>query len=372
MARSLVIVESPAKAKTINKYLGRNYTVKASIGHVWTCPRRRSGFVCPAKKKATARRKRRKKKGAKGRRSLKRSWRGSPHHSRRRQDFRAHAADHRGQGQGDSTICARPRNSADAVYLAGDPDREGEAISAHLAMVLAKPSKFTEQEPSASRFKKKEVKSEAAEEAAPEAPKKEIPATDPKKIFRVTFNEITPKAIARRSSIPAGGYEPGGRATGAARSGPHRGLQDFSAAVEQGAPRTFGGRVQTVALRLIVERERKSARSCRRSTGRSTRMLDAGEPPAFEAKLAKHKGEEIAVHNASRGGRGSWPRWKRPSGRWPAWRKRKRGAMRRRRSPLPSCSRPPTTACATPPSAPCRWRSGCMKAWNWAKKARWR
>ena len=50
-------------------------------------------------------------------------------------------------------------NSADAVYLAGDPDREGEAISAHLAMVLAKPSKFAEQEPSVSRFKKKEAKS---------------------------------------------------------------------------------------------------------------------------------------------------------------------------------------------------------------------
>ena len=37
MARSLVIVESPAKAKTINKYLGRNYTVKASYGHATTC-----------------------------------------------------------------------------------------------------------------------------------------------------------------------------------------------------------------------------------------------------------------------------------------------------------------------------------------------
>src|SRR5437899_3340829 len=83
--------------------------------------------------------------------------------------------------------------TADAVYLAGDPDREGEAISAHLAMVLSKPAKFVEQEPSVSRFKKKDAKPE--EPVKKEAPKKEVVAIDPKKIFRVTFNEITPKAI---------------------------------------------------------------------------------------------------------------------------------------------------------------------------------
>ena len=43
MARSLVIVESPAKAKTINKYLGREYTVKASLGHVLDLPKKTSG-----------------------------------------------------------------------------------------------------------------------------------------------------------------------------------------------------------------------------------------------------------------------------------------------------------------------------------------
>src|SRR3989442_13931944 len=87
-------------------------------------------------------------------------------------------------------------HSAEAVYLAGDPDREGEAISAHLAMVLSKPSKYPEQEASAPRWKKKNAKPVPEVEEKDKAdPKKEIPPTDPKKIFRVTFNEITPKAI---------------------------------------------------------------------------------------------------------------------------------------------------------------------------------
>src|SRR5713226_7395371 len=60
MARSLVIVESPAKAKTINKYLGRDYSVKASYGHVMDLPRKELGILMPDeepgnKKKARAR-----------------------------------------------------------------------------------------------------------------------------------------------------------------------------------------------------------------------------------------------------------------------------------------------------------------------------
>src|SRR5450631_2801331 len=51
MARSLVIVESPAKAKTINKYLGRNYVVKASYGHVMDLPKKTIGILLPGQEK---------------------------------------------------------------------------------------------------------------------------------------------------------------------------------------------------------------------------------------------------------------------------------------------------------------------------------
>src|ERR1044071_8376846 len=99
MAKALVIVESPAKAKTINKYLGKQYVVKASLGHVKDLPKKdlavdvEHGFepkyvLIEGKKKLV-------------------------------QELKATA------------------KKVDAVYLAADPDREGEAISYHLQEELA-------------------------------------------------------------------------------------------------------------------------------------------------------------------------------------------------------------------------------------------
>src|SRR6266540_3702419 len=128
MAKALVIVESPAKAKTINKYLGKQYVVKASLGHIKDLPKRdlavdvENGFepryeVIEGKKKLVS--------------ELKQAAR-----------------------------------KVESVYLAADPDREGEAICYHLQEEL-------------------------------DGRKKGSP-----KIFRVMFNEITANAIRKAFETP--------------------------------------------------------------------------------------------------------------------------------------------------------------------------
>ncbi len=167
-------------------------------------------------------------------------------------------------------------------------------------MVLSKPSKFEEQEPTVSRFRKKTAKvpPPPVVEEKEEASKKEAIAIDPKKIFRVTFNEITPKAIraafdkprkvdsnlvdaqqARRVLDRIVGYKVSPILWDKVR----RGLS--------------AGRVQTVALRLIVEREMAIRAFVPQEYWTIHAKLDAGQPPLFEAKLFKHKGEDIEVPN---------------------------------------------------------------------------
>jgi DNA topoisomerase-1 len=190
-------------------------------------------------------------------------------------------------------------NSAEAIYLAGDPDREGEAISAHLAMVLSKPSKFVEQEASAPRWKKKNAKPvPEVEEKDKAEPKKEIPPTDPKKIFRVTFNEITPKAIRAAFDHPRQVNADLVDAQQARRVLDRIVGYKISPLLWDKVRRGLSaGRVQTVALRLIVEREQEIRAFIPQEYWSIHAMLDAGEPPLFEAKLSKYKGEDIEIHN---------------------------------------------------------------------------
>ncbi len=311
MARSLVIVESPAKAKTINKYLGKNFTVKASIGHVMDLPTKTIGIRLPIEDEKP-KKKKRGKKGAKA---------AAPKPPRKPitlddpKIFEPTLQVIPGKGKVVNDL-RKAAQKADAVYLAGDPDREGEAISAHLAMVLSKPAKFLIDEADEENGKKngngaKDDKAEAEKAAAAPAKdkgksgakKKEkdvivIEPIDPKKIFRVTFNEITPKAIraafekprqvdtqlvdaqqARRVLDRIVGYKISPLLWDKVR----RGLS--------------AGRVQTVALRLIVEREQEIRAFIPQEYWSIHAMLDAGEPPLFEARLTKKKGEDIEVKN---------------------------------------------------------------------------
>jgi DNA topoisomerase-1 len=223
MAKSLVIVESPAKAKTINKYLGRGYTVQASYGHVMDLPKKNLGIdtengfeptyeVIPGKVKVIS-------------------------------ELKKAAKD------------------ADAIYLAGDPDREGEAICAHLAEVLGRTK------------------------------------ADRKKIFRVMFNEITPKAIK------AAFEKPGHVDTNLVDAQQARRVLDrlvgykISPLLWDKVRRGLSaGRVQTVALRLIVEREMEIRAFTPNEYWTIHALLAAGSPPSFEAKLHRYKGEEIEVN----------------------------------------------------------------------------
>jgi DNA topoisomerase I len=185
IGKSLVIVESPAKAKTIEKYLGKGFEVLASVGHIMDLPKNDLGVELK-------------------KRTFEPTLQVSP---------------------GKEKVVAQLKKAAakaDHVYLAPDPDREGEAIAYHLALQLGKTS------------------------------------AERKKIQRITFNEITKKAVqeafehardvdqnlvdaqqTRRVLDRLVGYQISPLLWDKVR----RGLS--------------AGRVQTVAVRLIVERERE-------------------------------------------------------------------------------------------------------------------
>src|ERR1051325_10269490 len=163
MARSLVIVESPAKAKTINKYLGRNYTVKASIGHVMDLPTKTIGIRLPGED-PSGKKKARKRKGAK--KSTKAGAKTPKITLDDEKIFEPTLQIISGKGKVIHDL-RKAAHTAEAVYLAPDPDREGEAISAHLAMVLSKPNRFVEAEaPGKQNGKAAEAKEDADAKAA--------------------------------------------------------------------------------------------------------------------------------------------------------------------------------------------------------------
>ncbi len=281
MGRSLVIVESPAKAKTINKYLGRNYTVKASYGHVMDLPKKELGIDIAHGFEPT--------------------YEVSPSKTDVVQALQKAAA------------------TADAVYLAGDPDREGEAICSHLASVLSGPKlEFpTEEELEKEKAEAKEAGKKGKKKAKKPVKKvvaKGKPVIARKNIFRVMFNEITPKAIKAAFEHPGEINENLVDAQQARRVLDRLVGYKISPLLWDKVRRGLSaGRVQTVALRLIVDREAEIRAFNPVEYWTIHALLAAGNPPIFEAKLTKFKGEEIEVHTQAEAdaivaatGSGSW------------------------------------------------------------------
>ena len=128
MGKSLVIVESPAKAKTINKYLGRNFSVKASIGHIMDLPKKDIGIVLPPDDEKPAKKKTKKRASAKKKPEVK----VRPYNPAKIFEPTYVVIPGKDKVVNDLRKAA---STADAVYLAADPDREGEAICAHLTEV---------------------------------------------------------------------------------------------------------------------------------------------------------------------------------------------------------------------------------------------
>src|SRR5688572_20594717 len=221
MAKSLVIVESPAKAKTINKYLGRDYKVLASMGHVRDLPKSKLGVdidegFAPVYEPLATRKK----------------------------------------------VMAELKSAAKEatdIYIATDPDREGEAIGWHLAEELG---------------------------------------TKKKKIHRLMFNEITKKAVQEAMK--------------------HPGAIDMKMVDAQQARRVLdrlvgykispilwdkvrrglsAGRVQSVALKLICDREQLIGKFVPEEYWHLFASLSGKLPPDFEAKLVKRRDETLKIGN---------------------------------------------------------------------------
>src|SRR3982751_340405 len=216
MAKNLVIVESPAKAKTINKYLGADFLVKASIGHIKDLPSKGLGVDIEHDFEPT--------------------YEVIPD-TRKRNNKKIVAE------------LKKAAKEAEAIYLAADPDREGEAICQHLA-----------------------------EEIVPKKPKK--PA------FRVMFNEITKRAVNEAFEHPRQIDSNLVDAQQARRVLDRLvGYQVSPLLCRAVGGRLSAGRVQSVALRMVVEREREIEQFIKTEYWTIAANLAATLPPAFDARL---------------------------------------------------------------------------------------
>ena len=165
MAKKLVIVESPAKAKTIGKYLGRDFSVKASVGHIKDLPVKTLGVDVE-------------------------------------DNFRPTYEVIKGKNKVIDEIKIAA-SKAEAIYLATDPDREGEAIAWHIAEEIQGNGKKSRKAKASAKPKKTKSKAKAESEKESEPTEETIHVSvSPDRIHRVLFNEITKKSVQEAISKP--------------------------------------------------------------------------------------------------------------------------------------------------------------------------
>jgi len=211
MAKNLVIVESPAKARTLSKYLGRNYQVKASVGHIMDLPKSRLGVDVE-------------------------------------NDFQAEYQVIRGKGK----VVAELRKAAkgkENVFLAPDPDREGEAIAWHIAQ---------------------KIDGGAAN------------------VRRVLFNAITKAAVKEAIDHPRDLDQHLFEAQQTRRVLDRLVGYQLSPLLWNKVRRGLSaGRVQSVAVRIICDREREIRAFEATEYWSITARLEGEKPPEFNARLAR-------------------------------------------------------------------------------------
>ena len=222
MPKAMVIVESPAKARTIEKYLGKDYTVRASAGHIKDLPKKSLGVDVG-------------------------------------DDFRPTYQVISGKAKIVNELKKVAKNSQ-AIYLAADPDREGEAICQHLA--------------------------------------EELNGNEDRKIYRVLFNEITEAAILEAFENPSTIDQNKVNAQQTRRILDRLVGYQVSPLLWRKVRRGLSaGRVQTVALRMIVEREKEIRAFVSEEYWNFTAHLKAQNPPPLEAKAVKLDGKKFKISN---------------------------------------------------------------------------
>jgi len=224
MGKQLVVVESPAKANTISRYLGQNYIVKASVGHIRDLPKSKLGVDIE-------------------------------------KDFEPEFKIIEARKDVVKDLQKAAKNS-DSVFLAADPDREGEAICWHLQNVL---SDFNPN------------------------------------IYRVLFNEITKKAVEEAFQ------HQGELNKGKIEAQQTRRILDrlvgylISPLLWKKIGRGLSaGRVQSIALRLICEREQEIRAFVSEEYWTVTANLNAENPPPFSANLVKIDGKKAKIENGEK------------------------------------------------------------------------